>query len=346
MFSFHRGRRSWAALLGGLCLTGAVLQSPAWARSIQDMAGQTVEVPDEIHHVYAMTHAFPLVTAIAPDLLAGFAFQNRPNDDIMRFLPPSMAALPQLGGASQANLEKLKDAGIDLALGWTSTNEQYPTQQLNRIGVPVVFIDVDRLDQYPGTFRFLGRLLHREDRGELLAHNLEDILTRLHHATDGLSTPARPRVYYAESLDGLTSQCDSSDRAEVITLAGGVNALHCDGPAGMKSNYPIDIETLLTVDPDVIVTRFAKTAEAVRQDPRWQKLTAVRNGKVYAVPALPFNWFDRPPSFLRAMGAQWLANLLHPDLYPLDLRAETRRFDQVFLGVTPSDADLDRLFQP
>lgn len=343
--SFARAalRRAAAFLLAaGIAFAGA----PARAGEIVDMAGQHVTVPDEIRSVYAMTHAMPLVAALAPDLLAGFAFPRSPSAETLRFLPPSMAALPNLGGGPDANLETLKAAHVDIALGWTSKNEQYPAKQLARIGLPVVFIDVDRLSQYPATFRFLGRLLHREARGEALAGALEAEMATLKRATTDIAEADMPRVYYAEAIDGLTSQCDASDRAEVIALAGGVNALHCDNPASMAGNYPLDLEKLLTVDPDVIVTRFAQTATAVRTDPRWAGLKAVKTGRVYAMPAYPFNWFDRPPSFMRVMGARWLAAKLHPGRAAFDLPAETRRFYALFFGVTPTDADLDLLFKP
>ena len=52
------------------------------------------------------------------------------------------------------------------------------------------------------------------------------------------------------------------------------------------------------------------------------------------------NWVDRPPSFMRALGIQWLANALYPKQFPLDLEAETRRFYRLFFGVDLSDAQL------
>jgi iron complex transport system substrate-binding protein len=325
----------------GICF---LLAAAASARDIVDMAGRHVTVPDAIHHAYAMTHAFPLITAIAPDLVAGFASPMPPKPEMLEFLPADMAGLPNIGGGAEANVVKLKASGIDIAFGWTSKGEQYPVKSLERINVPVVFIDVDRLAQYPATFRFLGKLFHREARGEELAKTLEDITARLKKSAAAVKD--KPRVYYAESIDGLTSQCDGTDRAEVIGLAGGRNALPCNQTALTADHYAIDLETLLTIDPDVIVTRFAATAAAIKSDPRWARLKAVKTGKVYAVPAYPFNWFDRPPSFLRALGAEWLAVKLHPGLYRIDLKAEVRRFHRVFFGTNPTDTQVDKLLSP
>lgn len=312
----------------------------ASARDITDMSGQTVTVPDDIKSVYAMTHAMPLLTAIAPDLAAGFGMPVAPKPEILRFLPPSMAKLPSLGGGSNFNLEKLKETGVDLALGWASPEERYPANQMTRIGIPVVNIDVDRLDQYPATLRFLGKLFHREARGEELARTLEETTAAAKAAVKDIPAAEKPKVFYADSIDGLSSQCDASGRLEVIAFAGGVNALDCN----VTENYPIDIEKLLAINPDVIITRFAQAAKTMREDPRFAELKAVKAGRVYAIPAYPFNWIDRPPSFARALGVRWLAAKLYPDQASFDLRGETRKFYTLFFGVTPTDADLDLLF--
>ena len=314
----------------------------ARAAEIVDMSGRKVLVPDDIKSVYAMTHAMPLVIAIAPEKLAGIGSPRAMSAQALKFLPPDLAKLSNLGGGPEVNLEKLRDMKLDIALGWTSSGEGYPARQIERIGLPVVNIDVDRLDQYPATFRFLGRLFHREARGEGLARALEREMAEVEAAVAGVKE--KPRVYYAESPDGLTTQCDASDRVEVISRAGGVDAVHCEG--ALAGNYPLGLERLLNLDPDVIVTRFANTADAIRKDPRWARLKAVRTGEVFAAPGEPFNWFDRPPSYMRALGARWLASKLHPEAKLGDLREDARAFYALFFGVTPSDADLDRLLAP
>lgn len=336
-----RLRRAILSSVAALAMSG--LAAPAMARDIIDMSGRTVAVPDTIHKIYAMTHAFALITAVAPDLVAGFASPRAPNPKTIGFLPPVMRSLPDLGGGGNVNVEKLKAIGVDVALGWASTGEAYPAAQLERGEIPVVDIDVDRLADYPATLRFLGSLTGRQARGEALAHDLETIIGRLKDKLGDLPPAEKPRVYYAESADGLTSQCGNADRAEVITYAGGSNVLSCDNLSTMGDNYPTDVEKVVALDPDVIVARFGQAAAMIRTDPRWQSIKAVKTGKVYAVPAYPYNWFDRPPSFMRALGAEWLAGLLHPDLYPVDIRAEAKGFFTQFYAYDLSEADLDGL---
>jgi len=324
-----------------LFLLAALSGGAAQAREITDMAGRTVRVPDTIGRVYAMSHSLALVTVMAPDTLVALPFPFRRNPEAERFLPPRFASLPQV----DTGLEAVAALSPDLALGWATPafiRDRVP--QFDRIGLPAVLVDVDRLESYPATLRFLGRLFGREARGEALAAHIEDLMARLAPVVAAIPPERRARVYYAESPDGLTTQCDSSDRSDVIRRAGALNAMHCVNPPTSADNYPTSLEALVAIDPDVIVTRFADSAARIAADPRWQGLRAVREGRVYAVPALPFNWVDRPPSFMRALGAHWLASRLYPDLYPFDLAEETRRFYRLFFAVDLTDADLAHLF--
>jgi iron complex transport system substrate-binding protein len=52
---------------------------------------------------------------------------------------------------------------------------------------------------------------------------------------------------------------------------------------------------------------------------------------------------DRPPSFLRLMGAKWLASVLYPQSAKFNLAADTRSFFQLFFGKSPSDRDIRAL---
>ena len=97
------------------------------------------------------------------------------------------------------------------------------------------------------------------------------------------------------------------------------------------------MEQLLLYDPEVILVKEPTFFATIFTDPRWTNLRAVRDKRVYLIPCEPFNWFDRPPSFMRLLGIKWLLSLLHPDLYRVDMVAETHDFYKLFLGVDLSE---------
>ncbi len=105
----------------------------------------------------------------------------------------------------------------------------------------------------------------------------------------------------------------------------------------------MSLEQVLLWNPEVIITIDQDFAAAVRTDPAWASVAAVRAGRVHLSPKLPFGWVDFPPSVNRLIGLWWLAKVLYPDLFPEDLRALTRDFYRQFYHVTVSDAQLDHV---
>ncbi|PPQ40473.1 hypothetical protein SAMN06265338_102217 [Rhodoblastus acidophilus] len=127
-------------------------------------------------------------------------------------------------------------------------------------------------------------------------------------------------------------------------MAGGENVHHCQqsnhggGEAG-------SLEQVIAYKPDFILAQDRQFVASALEQPVWRNVPAISAHAIAFAPRLPFNWGDRPPSFMRAIGVQWLANLLYPELFPLDLRAETKRFYKLFLNVDLSDANLDDILR-
>jgi iron complex transport system substrate-binding protein len=96
-------------------------------------------------------------------------------------------------------------------------------------------------------------------------------------------------------------------------------------------------------NPDVIVTIDQEFAAAVRSEPSWTAVKAVRDNNVHLSPKLPFGWVDFPPGPNRLIGLWWLASILYPQRFLEDLRMLTREFYARFYHVVPSDAQIDQV---
>jgi len=316
------------------------------AREFTDMAGRRVSIPDNPARVFpAVTTLTPVLAALTPERLVALSFELTPGS--LDYLHPHLAKLPVVKVLENLEGETMLTTRTDLVLGWHGPGALTArTETLTRrLGKPLLLFEGERLEQYPAVFRQLGQVLGQQARAETLARDLEQRQAHLATLTAAIPAARRLRVYYAESPDGLSSQCHDSSRLEVIRLAGGLPALNCQG-GSFATSQTLDFERVLQLDPDVILARDAAIARRLAADPRWQMLRAVRAGRVFGAPTLPFNWFDRPPSFLRALGALWLASQLYPNQVQVDIRAEARRFNTLYFGVRPNDAALDRMLAP
>jgi len=330
-------------------LAALLLMGSAQAREIVDMTGRKVQAPERIERVFGSAPPLNvLLHALAPEQMIGLSFPLPA--EAKRYFPPRLQSLPVVGGifgmGQQMNPETVLTLRPDIALAWKSPfiDQGRIEAAFAKIGLPVVFIQLDTLADWPAALRYTGQLLGQEARGQALASYTELALQRVARSVAAVPQAQRPRVYYAESPDGLATDCHQSFHTEAIELAGGHNVYRCE-PKDHTGMEKVSLEQVLAFAPDIIIAQDAQFARTVAQDPRWRQVKAVREGRVYSVPRWPHNWIDRPPSVMRVLGVQWLAGLFYPKQLPFDRQRHTREFYQRFFGVTLSEPDINRLFE-
>ena len=107
----------------------------------------------------------------------------------------------------------------------------------------------------------------------------------------------------------------------------------------------ISIEQVLRWNPDVVITIDATFYGAARTHPLWSGLPAIKAGRFYLAPSVPYGWIDFPPSINRLIGLRWLARILYPQAFPEDLRPIVRDFYTRLYHQTPTEAQLDQLLR-
>ena len=114
----------------------------------------------------------------------------------------------------------------------------------------------------------------------------------------------------------------------------------------MANYVTVSFEQIIAWNPEVILVTMSRKADVfkkIKEDRRWNTLSAVKNGLVYRTPGYPFNWFDRPPSPERILGMQWLANTLYPEYFPIDMKEKTREFFKLFYDRDLTDLEIEEL---
>lgn len=336
--SSHRPSRTLLAT--ALMLAGLSTQ----AAELTDMTGRTVQVPDRIDRVFAVAPpVVPLVYAIDPGKLVSLNFPFKPED--APYVSPAVKDLLIIGRYTgegpPPNPELLAKTHPQLSIAWDMPfiDAKQVEETFQRLGTPGLFVRLERLADYPSALELVGQAIGEEDQATELANAIRSALTRVEQAVRQVPDGERKRVYLAQGPDGRLTECADSFHAEVIGLAGGVNVMDCDTKA-MCGRDPVTMEQIKALDPDVILTDHPKFFATAKTDPAWSELRAVREGWIYLAPSTPFNWLGRPPSFMRALAIQWLANRLYPERFPWEADAEIKSFYARFLGVNPEVVDV------
>lgn len=360
MAAFHHtwrpvSRKAWSLrsmiMITVLLLMIFLLSSPAvQAREIVDMTGRRVTVPETVAKVYVPSpYGSYIVYSIDPRLLVSF---NLPVSADERYLHPAVRNLPVIGRLSgpnrQADLQAVQKAQPDLVIMWafdkSAAGQEQTKEMLHLLDVPVVYVVAESLDDYPDIYAFLGKLLGREERAGKLSVYCRNVLEHVAEIVAGVPAVKRPKVYYAEGPDGLRTECDDSIHVEMLRNVGDVN-VHRGHTSCHKGKEPVSLEQVIRYAPDVIIAQDKAFYDKVvkQKAPVWQQVKAVNEGRVLLIPKNPFNWFDRPPSFMRILGLQWLMSQLYPEANHADFISEARGFYRLFLGLDVSREEMQRI---
>ena len=325
-------------------LPGALLASRAApGGGIVDAAGRNVPIPPKVTRVLpAAQPAAILLYTLAPELLLGWPDANRP--DACEFMLPEVCRRPELGTiigrGDAANIESVRSLKPDLILDVGSTSAA-SVSLANRVqqqtGIPYALLDGHFLF-LAKTYQLIGALIGRIAAGEDFADHVTMTLAVITNRIAAVSAEQRPTVYYASGPRGLVTGLGGSINLETIELiarnvAGGTNG----------ELTTVSIEQVRRWNPDVIITVDREFAAAVRGDPSWAAVKAVREKRVHLTPKLPFGLVDVPPAANRLIGLWWLSKILYPERFKEDLRELTRDFYAKFYHVTPNDAQIARI---
>lgn len=328
-------------------LAAACLATRVKAREITDMFGRHFPLPDRVHKVYSASPPDTfLLYAIDPTMIAGLNFPIREKDK--RFMHKQMLRLPLIGGtfgeASTPNMEMLLrlDPEIVVVSNDETALSLTVNQRMKMLKRPVLEMTLARPSDYPEAFLYMGRIIGREKRGKKLSDYCRKTLAQAAAFSRSIPNNKKASVYLAEGVDGLTTECDESRHSELITLAGGANVHRCKARDlfGMEK---VSLEQVLIYNPEVILAMDKGFYRRVWNDPRWRRVRAVRNSRVYLIPDQPVNWFDRPPTFMCFIGLKWVMRCLYPKEYRMDLVGESRDFYRLFLGIDVPEGEMKKI---
>jgi len=317
--------------------------------SVTDATGRTVTVPQRVERVFAAgPPASVLVLAVAPQTLIGWTRAPRPDE--VAYLPDAVASLPTLGRltgrGNTANVEVVIGAKPDLIIDVGSTSATFVSlaQRVEQqTGIPYLLFDGSLRDT-PRLLRDVGKAIGATAAAESLARDAESQLRDVEARVARVDARDRPRVYFARGPNGLTTAPRGSMQAEALDLAGGVNVI-APPPAFSGNLVNVSVEDVLLAAPDVIIASDAAFAASVRTSPAWHDVPAVRAGRIYVAPDVPFGWFDSPPSLNRLLGVQWLVRILHPRLFPEPLGPRVAEFHTRYYHRTPTDTQVRTLLE-
>lgn len=279
--------------------------APAYPVTLTDDAGRSVTLEAEPERIVSLAPSnTEIVCALdACDLIVGVT----DFDDY----PPEVADVDSVVTMAQVDVEAVVATEPDLVIA--AGNELTPTtviEQLTGLGLAVMTLYPESLDEIYADIELVGRALARDDAARTL---VEDLESRVEAVQTAVADLERPRTFYEVGVfeGAIYTAGAGSFLASLIEMAGG------EPISGDELSTSIELEDLVAADPELILLGDASydptiTAESVAARPGWAAMTAVAAGRV--VPVAEDIVITRPGPRI-ADGLEALARAIHPDAF-------------------------------
>lgn len=189
--------------------------------------------------------------------------------------------------------------------------------QLREAGVPVFcFGHYESIPEIRENVLILGQAVNADDRAQAIVRWMDQTVREVRQRTKDVKV--RPRVLYH---DGGFTAGSGTVFHEIVGLAGGRNVA---AEAGITGHKMMSTEMILALKPDVIIIPqpYPESEDAnfepnptLLDDPSFQNLPAVKNGKVFVLPSQHLNTISHHV----VKAAVDVGHSLHPHLVPKQL---------------------------
>src|SRR6266545_7561324 len=199
--------------------------------------------------------------------------------------PPAALAVPSVGEGLPPNIEAVAARHPDLVVLYNAGPNVTAAQQLERIGIRTVLVDLNRLEDLGPATRTLGRLTGLDVRAESLAA----VLDSLAHQPPPTSTPSTTLAFVV--WDNPPVIIGHGSYLDQLATAAGARNVFSDITA---PSAQVSLETIVARNPQWIAVLSdsgmgAPPAFAKRRE--WRSVRAVRDGHFLV---LPGSLFGRP----------------------------------------------------
>lgn len=344
---------AFLVLLGFLAASGRHAASAVTAsgRTVIDMAGRAVSVPDRINRVACLE-----VLCYEKFFLLGargkVVEMNRTDPPWMSTIDPGVNYVPMVNAPKRGeplNREELLKDAVDIVF---LNYDGLQLRGLAAIGMPAVVSQPPLATQFKSATEFsdaqkrMVRLFAKVigadavRRAEQWCAYYDDRLGYLTARLADVPSAQRPRAYYLRGPHATTTQGPHSNTTWYGTIGGAdmiVKKLPLNGPV------PMSMEEIVRLDPEFIFVGRQYAPELVLNDPQWSGISAVKNHRVIPLPEGMFYWDGSTEGFLLA---EFIAKALYPDRFAdLDMAKEVRRYFMMFYNFEFTDDALGKFLR-
>ena len=317
--------------------TALSLSAAESARSITDMQGVKVSVPEKVEKIAALWNANnEIILALGGMDKVVATTDLIKNNKWFEHIYPKLKNLPAALNGKDLQIEELVKLAPDVIIVY---NKNFQDELIKNgfSAVNLIFRDYPDMEKsIYATAEVIGTDDARK-KAEKLANKIHDNSEFVTARTKSIPDAKRPKVLHLLGGANLL-KIDGTNTIQNtwIKLGGGVNAINTEG-----SMIEVSAEEIINANPDIIIVGGNDTdaqIKKIKEHSAFSGSNAVKNGKVYGNPKGVFSW-DRYGAE-NVLQILWAAKTIQPDLFKdVDMKVKTKEFYKEFLGHELTDTE-------
>lgn len=317
-------------------------------RQIVDQIGRTVTIPDKVERTVVLQHQTLnlLVQLDATDKIVGVMsnWKQQLGDGYAQ-LAPSLEKTPKVGDLTSFDAESL----VKLQPQVVFVTNYAPKEMIDKIsalGIPVVAISLrkeandDKSTLNPTLqneeqayneglkegILLIGDIVNKSENAKELVNDTFKQREQVSQRLQDIPKAQRVRAYMANP--DLTTYGSGKYTGLMMEHAGAFNV----AASTVKGYKQVSLEQVIAWDPEVIFIqdRYPHVVDEIKQDARWQVISAVKNNRIYLMPEYAKAWGYPMPEAM-AIGELWMAKKLYPEKFSdIDMQKTANDWYQKF----------------
>jgi len=162
--------------------------------------------------------------------------------------PEAVADIPRIGGAAGVDVERILSIEPDLILAWQGGTRENDIRKLQELGLKVVSVKGETLDDIPDSIRIIGDLLNRQNMASELISQFNEKLLQI---TRQYKNIPHHRIFIEISSQPLMGLTDRHSFTAGLALCGLDNIFSNEE----KPTIVTDLESVLSRNAEYVLLR-------------------------------------------------------------------------------------------
>jgi iron complex transport system substrate-binding protein len=314
---------------------------PAQGIKITDMAGRDVTVPVKAQSICVLdAYAAPVAVMLGYGEKMPSAINAVSRNLLLQSICPALKAAVVVKTGGAINAEMILKLKTDLIIvGDETYSSAEDKAKLDTLGIPYIVVRYSSMTDQMEVVTLLGEALQNEDMALQYVGNYQKCIDLMKEGIPEIPENQMIRLYHSVN-EAARTDYPGSLCADWISLMNVNNVSLYTKLSMTEDKAYATLEQIYSWDPDIIIANESGVADYILTDSKWQGLRAVINKNVWQIPIGLSRW-GHPTSIETPLAILWLAELLYPERFDIDIRSEMITFYKTFYNYTLSDQEAE-----